>query len=64
MDLSSLQQEASRRFGYGAQQVLDIAQALYEVHKATSYPRTDSRYLPESQREDAEAHRDVAAALG
>ncbi|WP_445000201.1 DNA topoisomerase III [Halomonas mongoliensis] len=54
MDLSSLQQEASRRFGYGAQQVLDIAQALYEVHKATSYPRTDCRYLPESQREDAE----------
>ena len=54
MDLSSLQQEASRRFGYGAQQVLDIAQALYEVHKATSYPRTDCRYLPESQRDDAE----------
>lgn len=54
MDLSSLQQEASRRFGYGAQQVLDIAQVLYEVHKATSYPRTDCRYLPESQHEDAE----------
>ncbi|WP_027962007.1 DNA topoisomerase III [Halomonas halodenitrificans] len=54
MDLSSLQQEASRRFGYGAQQVLDIAQSLYEVHKATSYPRTDCRYLPESQLEDAD----------
>ncbi|QTP58152.1 DNA topoisomerase III [Billgrantia antri] len=54
MDLSSLQQEASRRFGYGAQQVLDIAQALYEAHKATSYPRTDCRYLPESQLEEAE----------
>ncbi|WP_416139102.1 DNA topoisomerase III [Halomonas sp. HK25] len=54
MDLSSLQQEASRRFGYGAQQVLDIAQALYETHKATTYPRTDCRYLPESQLEDAE----------
>lgn len=54
MDLSSLQQEASRRFGYGAQQVLDIAQALYETHKATTYPRTDCRYLPESQLGDAE----------
>lgn len=54
MDLSSLQQEASRRFGYGAQQVLDTAQALYETHKATTYPRTDCRYLPESQLEDAE----------
>jgi DNA topoisomerase-3 len=54
MDLSSLQQEASRRFGYGAQQVLDIAQALYETHKATTYPRTDCRYLPVSQLEDAE----------
>lgn len=54
MDLSSLQQEASRRFGYGAQQVLDIAQALYETHKATTYPRTDCRYLPMSQLEEAE----------
>ncbi|MFY0992314.1 DNA topoisomerase III [Halomonas sp. C05BenzN] len=54
MDLSSLQQEGSRRFGYGAQQVLDIAQALYETHKATTYPRTDCRYLPESQLGDAE----------
>ncbi|MFN2332479.1 MAG: DNA topoisomerase III [Halomonas sp.] len=54
MDLSSLQQEVSRRFGYGAQQALDIAQALYETHKATTYPRTDCRYLPESQLEDAE----------
>ena len=48
-DLSSLQQYASKRWGYTAQQVLDAAQALYETHKATSYPRSDCRYLPESQ---------------
>lgn len=51
-DLTSLQQYASKRWGYTAQQVLDAAQALYETHKATTYPRTDSRYLPESQKED------------
>lgn len=54
-DLSTLQQEASRRWGMGAQQVLDSAQALYETHKATSYPRTDCAYLPESQFADAGA---------
>ncbi len=51
--LSSFQQEASMRFGLGAQAVLDIAQALYETHKATTYPRTDCPYLPESQFPDA-----------
>lgn len=51
-DLTSLQQYAAKRWGYTAQQVLDIAQSLYETHKATTYPRTDSRYLPESQRAD------------
>lgn len=54
MDLATLQQEGSKRFGYGAQQVLDIAQALYETHKATTYPRTDCRYLPESMLSEAE----------
>lgn len=54
MDLATLQQEGSRRYGYGAQQVLDIAQALYESHKATTYPRTDCRYLPVSQLAEAE----------
>lgn len=34
---------------FGAQQVLDIAQSLYEEHKITTYPRTDCGYLPESQ---------------
>lgn len=51
-DLTSLQQYANKRWGYTAQKVLDAAQTLYETHKATSYPRTDSRYLPESQRNE------------
>lgn len=46
--LSSLQKEASARYGMGAQQVLTIAQSLYEKHKATTYPRTDCEYLPQS----------------
>ncbi|MBK1674725.1 DNA topoisomerase III [Ectothiorhodospira shaposhnikovii] len=49
LDLGTLQQEASRRWGMGAQEVLDCAQALYEKHKATTYPRTDCPYLPTSQ---------------
>ena len=52
-DLSGLQVEASRRWGLGAQQVLDIAQALYEKHKLTTYPRTDCGYLPVSQHAEA-----------
>lgn len=51
--LSSLQQTASAKFGFSAQQTLDIAQALYETHKMTSYPRTDCRYLPESMHSEA-----------
>jgi len=51
--LSTLQLEASRRWGMGAQQVLNLAQALYETHKATSYPRTDCEYLPVSQHGEA-----------
>jgi DNA topoisomerase-3 len=53
-DLSGLQIEASRRWGLGAQQVLDIAQVLYEKHKLTTYPRTDCGYLPVSQHAEAE----------
>lgn len=59
-DLTSLQQYANRRWGYTAQQVLDAAQALYEKHKATTYPRSDCRYLPKSQQEDVP---DILAAL-
>ncbi len=51
-NLSGLQQEASRRWGYGAQEVLNLAQSLYETHKLTSYPRSDCEYLPLSQFKD------------
>jgi len=46
-DLTSLQREANGRFGFSAKTTLSLAQALYEKHKALTYPRTDSRYLPE-----------------
>jgi DNA topoisomerase III len=49
-DLTSLQREANSRFGFPAQRTLQIAQALYERHKAITYPRTDSRALPEDYR--------------
>jgi DNA topoisomerase III len=46
-DLTSLQREANGRFGFSAKTTLSIAQALYERHKVLTYPRTDSRALPE-----------------
>jgi DNA topoisomerase III len=46
-DLTSLQREANGRFGFSATRTLAIAQALYEKHKVITYPRTDSRALPE-----------------
>jgi DNA topoisomerase-3 len=46
-DLTTLQREANGRFGYSAKTTLSIAQSLYERHKALTYPRTDSRHLPE-----------------
>jgi DNA topoisomerase-3 len=46
-DLTSLQREANSRFGFSASQTLSLAQALYERHKVLTYPRTDSRALPE-----------------
>ncbi|MBF0184078.1 MAG: DNA topoisomerase 3 [Magnetococcales bacterium] len=49
LDLSTLQQEGSRRWSLGAGHTLQIAQALYETHKIITYPRTDCRYLPSSQ---------------
>lgn len=45
-DLTSLQREANGKFGYSAKTTLQIAQSLYERHKALTYPRTDSRALP------------------
>ncbi len=46
-DLTTLQREANNRFGLPAEATLRIAQALYEKHKAITYPRTDARALPE-----------------
>jgi DNA topoisomerase III len=46
-DLTTLQREANSRFGLSAKRTLQIAQALYEKHKVLTYPRTDSRYLPD-----------------
>jgi DNA topoisomerase-3 len=46
-DLTTLQREANNRLGFSAKRTLQIAQALYERHKAITYPRTDSRALPE-----------------
>ncbi|MQT88106.1 DNA topoisomerase III [Pseudomonas nabeulensis] len=47
-DLGTLQEVCSKQLGLDVQETLDIAQALYETHKATTYPRSDSGYLPES----------------
>ncbi|PQV44148.1 DNA topoisomerase 3 [Paraburkholderia sp. BL21I4N1] len=58
--LGSLQREASARHGLKAAVVLDACQALYETHKATTYPRTDCQHLPVSMFDDAP---EVVAAL-
>lgn len=44
-DLTELQRDANKAFGYSAKETLSIAQRLYESHKVLTYPRTDSRYL-------------------
>lgn len=44
-DLTELQREANKRYGYSAKKTLSLVQSLYEIHKVVSYPRTDSRYL-------------------
>lgn len=46
-DLTSLQQEANKKYGFSAKQTLNYMQSLYERHKVVTYPRTDSRYLTE-----------------
>ena len=44
-DLTELQREANKRYGYSAKKTLSLVQSLYEIHKVVSYPRTDTRYL-------------------
>ena len=46
-DLTSLQREANNRFGFSAKNTVGLAQALYDRHKLITYPRTDSKFLPE-----------------
>lgn len=58
--LSSLQIDAAKRYHMAAQRVLDIAQVLYERHKVITYPRSDSRYLPNEHHGEAAA---VVAAI-
>lgn len=53
--LTDMTAAASAKWGYSAEDVLNICQSLYEKHKLTSYPRTDSAYLPEAQHADAAA---------
>jgi DNA topoisomerase-3 len=52
-DLGTLQEVCSKKLGLGAQETLDIAQALYETHKVITYPRSDCGYLPLSQHGEA-----------
>lgn len=52
-NLSALQIEASKAFGFSAQQVLDLCQGLYERHKLITYPRSDCRHLPKEHFADA-----------
>jgi DNA topoisomerase III len=60
-DLTSLQREANSRYGFPARRTLQIAQQLYERYKVITYPRTDSRYLPEDYLGTA---RQVLSSLG
>lgn len=50
-DLTELQRDGNRKYGYSASKVLSIAQNLYEKHKLLTYPRTDSRYLSDDMKE-------------
>lgn len=60
-NLSQLQIAANKRFGFSAQQVLDLCQALYEKHNLITYPRSDSRHLPKEQLKDVSS---VIQAIG
>ena len=46
-DLTELQRDANRKYAYSAKETLAILQNLYEIHKVVTYPRTDSRYIPD-----------------
>lgn len=61
-DLSTLQETCSRQLGIDVQETLNIAQSLYETHKATTYPRSDCGYLPESMLAEVPAAIDAVLA--
>ena len=67
-DLTTLQREANGRFGFSAKNTLGLAQALYEKHKVLTYPRTDSRALPEDYiptvKKTLDSLRDIAGYSG
>lgn len=52
-DLGTLQEVCSKKYGFDVQETLEIAQTLYETHKATTYPRSDCGYLPDSMHAEA-----------
>lgn len=54
-ELGTLQEFCNKSFGFSAQKTLDIAQSLYETHKATTYPRTDCALLAKGQSDDCKA---------
>jgi len=63
-DLTSLQRAANSRFGFSAKMTLSLAQALYEKHKVLTYPRTDSRALPEDYLDTVKASLDMLKGEG
>jgi DNA topoisomerase III len=63
-DLTTLQREANTRFGFSAKRTLAAAQRLYEEHKALTYPRTSSRYLPTDMVEEIKPIAELVGARG
>jgi DNA topoisomerase III len=63
-DLTTLQREANTRFGFSAKRTLAAAQRLYEEHKALTYPRTNSRYLPTDMVEEIKPIAELVGARG
>src|SRR5262249_337698 len=59
-DLTTLQREANNRYGFSAKRTLAAAQRLYEEHKALTYPRTTSRYLPTDMIEETKPTAELA----
>ena len=62
-DLTTLQKEANRLHHFPASRTLQLAQALYERHKAITYPRTDSKALPEDYGPPARNSRNISGEL-